>query len=230
MRISEYDPKYRLEKLNAKKDQDKIIISWKYKQGDSFLICVYDRRKEMNLQTVEDMINNESLSDEDIWKSESGRPIVKLNETTMLFFVSKNAFDRQTRSAGGYLIYNTMLTSGVAYGIQVYICNMEEDILKVYTPKENECQCYIPTIVRYRVSYKDKIFTGDKICTIRVEKMEGYQNGAVTYRIDGLHEGNVPEYPLAETALGKNLYILIPRKASVYLKVAEEYKQQYKLS
>ena len=50
-------------------------------------------------------------------------------------------------------------------------------------------------------------------------------DGALQYHVDGVRM----TYPLPASCLDKNLYIEIPKDASVVLRVADQYKKYYRV-
>ncbi len=229
MKVRDYSEDYTIKNLEARKETGKIILTWTYRQGSHFLICFHDRKKEMDIDGICSILNEEEIKDSAFGSSEALKPVVMQNQT-QIYFVGRNVYENLRQSSKGYYVDCKNLTADIAYGIQVYACNYENGKLTVFRPKKDEHRCCIPVSVRCQFQYKDQLFRPTKICTMLISKIDGYQDGAVTYRVEGLDGGYVPEIPVPGSILGKKMFIKIPRKAEIRVKVAESYKNYFKMA
>lgn len=225
MRIEEYKEEYQIREFKVRSQNAQTVLSWKFKKASHFLIFMYDCRYEFNLEVAIKLLEKEDISDYKIVNSRSKDQIYdKGNGKFKLFCLREKEFLQGNKS---FVIPSQELKKGIPYEICIYPCcyssAMEE--LTVFSPKEKrENVQYIPVVIQPEIRYEKKLFTKQVTCILVLPRLEDYKDGAIMYHIEGVRT----DFPLSAECLGKELFISVPNKDALTVRIREEYKNYYR--
>lgn len=228
MRIEEFEKEYQVREFQAKSGVQKTELSWKFKQASHFLIFVYDSRYPFALEEAVEMLEAERIADVDIVESRSSDNVYrKENGKFQLFCIREKEFVQNKKTMS---IAAQQLKKSIPYEISVFSCDYDEDAeeLSVFLPERPEDnKQYIPVKIVPEITYEKKFLSKNTTCILKIlPKLEDYKDGAIMYHVEGVRA----DIPLSAASLGRELYISVPAKDSVTVRIREEYKKYYKKS
>ena len=74
------------------------------------------------------------------------------------------------------------------------------------------------------VEYIKKWFSKQVICILKLPTLESYTDGAIMYHVENVKA----DFPLPEGCLGRELYIAVPGRDTLSVRIREEYRNYYK--
>lgn len=214
---------YQIRELEHKKNMGMVIFSWRFKEATDFLVFIYDSRQEFNLITSKEIIEEAGFSDHDIINSTKKIIPLRKNGTLKMMHISRREFLNNNRRL--QLPVNEF-KKNIPYGISVYACNYMEDKKKIYIYQAvlEDNTCFLPVLINADIQYKKMPFSKDKLCILYLPVIDGYKDGAIMYHVSGI----VPDFPLPQQCLGRELAITIPKQSEVSIRIQEKYKKYYK--
>lgn len=214
---------YQIRELTVKKESGAICLNWRFKEGSHFLICLYDSRKELKLETIFAELEENGQSDDTIVHSTQKQIYAKGNGSLKVFCLREKEFVQNNKS---FVLPAGELKKGIPYSIAVYVCNYDanEEILHVYEAQKDENICFFPVTITADITYRKKLFSKQKQCILRLPRLEDYKDGAIMYHVQGISE----DFPLPAACLGKGMIIMIPKGAEVSIHIRDEYKKYYR--
>ena len=225
MVIEEKHPDYQIRGLTYKKEAGNIQLHWRYKEAADFLIFLYDSRQTFDLGAACEEITAAGLSDSELFdQTRKFLPIGK-NAFWKLAHIKKAEFVRDGRS---FQLQAQELKKDVPYAISVFACTFDNENKEfhLYQSDVQENTCYLPIKIKAEIRYKTRFFSKEKYCMLRLPRMEDYRDGALLYHIDGV----ASDFPLPQSCMGRELAIVIPRRAQVSIRIREEDKKYYSIS
>lgn len=217
------DPNYQIRELEYKKKMGMVTFSWRFKEATDFLVFIYDSRQDFNLTTVKEIIENAGFKDQDIINSTKKIIPLKKDGTLKMLHIGRREFLDNNRRLQFPV---NEFKKNIPYGISVYACKYVEEGKKLYIYQTvlEDNTCFIPVLINADIQYKKMPFSKDKLCILQVPVIDGYKDGAIMYHVSGI----VPDFPLSQQCLGRELIITIPRQSEVSIHIKEKYKKYYK--
>ncbi len=223
MIIESHEKDYQVKDYSMKRAGGEIVLKWKYSRGTHFFVLLYDGRKEVDLQELAQEMEDMGLDDRTLLQK-SGHNVYT-TEKVKLFLFREREFVQNGESC---TIPGGEIKHGVPYGVSVFIGEYEKEewTMHLYQVKDPDINTrFVPVKLEPKIEYKKKMFAKEKLCVLQVPYLQDYVDGALQYHVDGVRM----TYPLPASCLDKNLYIEIPREASVTLRVADKYKKYYRV-
>ena len=223
MIIESHEKDYQVKDYSMKRAGGEIVLKWKYSRGTHFFVLLYDGRREVDLQELAQEMEDMGLDDRTLLQK-SGHNVYT-TEKVKLFLFREREFVQNGESC---TIPGGEIRHGVPYGVSVFIGEYEKEewTMHLYQVKDPDINTrFVPVKLEPKIEYKKKMFAKEKLCVLHVPYLQDYVDGALQYHVDGVRM----TYPLPASCLDKNLYIEIPREASVTLRVAEKYKKYYRV-
>lgn len=223
MIIKKADQNYQIRELEYKKKMGIVTFSWRFREATDFLVFIYDSRQDFNLTTAKEIIEDAGFSGKDIINSTKKLITLRKNRTLKMLHIGRREFLNNNRRL--QLPVNEF-KKNIPYGISVYACNYIEDGKKIYIYQAvlEDNTCFFPVLINADIQYKKIPFSKDKLCILQLPVIDGYKDGAIMYHVSGI----VPDFPLPQQCLGRELAITIPRQSEVSIRIQEEYKKYYK--
>ena len=225
MRIRDHDKDYQVKDYSMKRAGGEIVLKWKYSRGSHFFVLLYDGRKEVDLQKLAQEMEDKGLDDRTLLQKGGHHIYTTSDEKAKLFLFREREFVQNGESC---TIPGGEIKHAIPYGVSVFIgeYDKEEWIMHLYQVKDPEINTkFVPVKLEPKIEYKNKLFAKEKLCVLHVPYLQDYMDGALQYHVDGVRM----TYPLPASCLDKNLYIEIPKDASVVLRVADQYKKDYRV-
>ena len=225
MRIRDHDKDYQVKDYSMKRAGGAIVLKWKYSRGSHFFVLLYDGRKEVDLQKLAQEMEDKGLDDRTLLQKGGHHIYTTSDEKAKLFLFREREFVQNGESC---TIPGGEIKHAIPYGVSVFIgeYDKEEWIMHLYQVKDPEINTkFVPVKLEPKIEYKNKLFAKEKLCVLHVPYLQDYMDGALQYHVDGVRM----TYPLPASCLDKNLYIEIPKDASVVLRVADQYKKYYRV-
>lgn len=226
MVIKEFNADYQVLDYSINRSSGKINLKWNYKHGRYFLIFLYDARNSLNLEKIMQELEQKQLDDRTLIERNSAPIYTTSNGTEKIFLCRESEYVQNNQT---YCLPVKELKNGVPYAISIYITEYDRDtgVLYLYPVKDSEINTqFIPVKVNPNISYKNKLFSSTKMCTLNVPHMYDYPDGALEYYVTGV--GVKVEYPIPAECLGKELLVLIPKDSEVVVRAADKYKKYYR--
>lgn len=223
MIIESHEKDYQVKDYSMKRAGGEIVLKWKYSRGTHFFVLLYDGRREVDLQELAQEMEDMGLDDRTLLQK-SGHNVYT-TEKVKLFLFREREFVQNGESC---TIPGGEIRHGVPYGVSVFIGEYEKEewTMHLYQVKDPDINTrFVPVKLEPKIEYKKKMFAKEKLCVLHVPYLQDYVDGALQYHVDGVRM----TYPLPASCLDKNLYIEIPREASVTLRVADKYKKYYRV-
>lgn len=225
MIIEKEHPDYQIRGLTYRKEAGSIRLHWRYKEATDFLIFLYDGRQTFDLAAACEEITALGLSDADLL--EQARKLLPVGKDAFwkLAHIRKAEFVRDGKC---FVLSAQELKKDVPYGICVFACTFDTETKEIYIYQSDtqENTCYLPIKIKAEIRYKMRLFSKEKYCMLRLPQMEDYKDGAILYHIDGV----ASDFPLPQSCMGRELAIVIPRRAQVSIRIREEDKKYYSVS
>lgn len=225
MIIEDYDKDYQVKDYSMKRVGGEIVLKWKYSRGTHFFVLLYDGRKEMNLQELAQEMEDMGLDDRTLLQKSGHNVYITKDEKAKLFLFREREFVQNGESC---TIPGGEIKHAVPYGVSVFIgeYDKEEWVMHLYQVKDPEINTqFVPVKLEPRIEYKNKLFARERLCILHVPYLQDYVDGALQYHVDGVRM----TYPLPAGCLDKDLYLEIPKDASVNIRVADKYKKFYRV-
>ena len=105
----------------------------------------------------------------------------------------------------------------------VYACELKGECLEVYESKNEENRSSVPVTLIGKVRYKTPLFSRQTICLLNVPRVPGYADGMIIYK----PSCSRCTFPLAESCLGRETAVMLPKGETVTLLMAEAYRPFY---
>ena len=223
MIIESHEKDYQVKDYSMKRAGGEIVLKWKYSRGTHFFVLLYEGRREVDLQELAQEMEDMGLDDRTLLQK-SGHNVYT-TEKVKLFLFREREFVQNGESC---TIPGGEIRHGVPYGVSVFIGEYEKEewTMHLYQVKDPDINTrFVPVKLEPKIEYKKKMFAKEKLCVLHVPYLQDYVDGALQYHVDGVRM----TYPLPASCLDKNLYIEIPREASVTLRVADKYKKYYRV-
>ncbi len=223
MIIESHDKDYQVKDYSIKRAGGEIVLKWKYSRGTHFFVLLYDGRKEVDLQELAREMEETGLDDRTLLQK-SGHNVYTTDKVK-LFLFREREFVQNGESC---TIPGGEIRHGVPYGVSVFIGEYEKEewTMHLYQVKDPGINTrFVPVKLEPKIEYKKKMFAKEKLCVLQVPYLQDYVDGALQYHVDGVRM----TYPLPACCLDKNIYIEIPRDATVALRVADKYKNIYRV-
>lgn len=222
MIIERTHPDYEIRGLTYRKEAGNIRLRWRYKEAAEFLVFLYDSRQDFSLQAACEEIAAAGFSDAEIW--DAARKLLPIGKDSFwkLTHRKKAEFVRDGRCMN---LAASELKKEVPYGISVFACTFdtEAEQLHIYEAGTQENTCFLPVKVKVELRYKMRPFSKEKYCMLRLPRIDDYRDGAILYHVDGVDS----DFPLPQSCMGRELTIVIPRRAQVSIRIREEDKKYY---
>lgn len=225
MKIKEYNQEYQVIDYSLKLGNGEVTLKWNYKKGTYFLVFLYDMGKSFDLEKVIQELGENYQEDLFLIQKEGNQLYTTKDGNVKIFLYREKELIQNHLSCS---ILNSEMKRGISYGIQVLIgeYQKEEAIFYLYREKDFESSTrFVPVKVTPKIYYKSKIFSKEKWCILRIPPLKNYRDGALEYQIDGIKTA----YPIPRSCLDRELLILIPKSSRLTLRVAERYKNYYKV-
>lgn len=210
---------YQIRELACSKEAGRIRLRWRYKQTSDFLVFFYDSRKEFDLKLACARLAAEGYSDPELAEQPKRLLSVDTDSCLKFAYIKHAEFQRDGRC---FSFPANMLKKDLPYGICVFACVYDTQ-LHIFPAGTQHNVCYLPVRIKAEIRYKTKLFSKDKYCMLRLPYLEDYQDGCIRYYVEGV----TSDFPLPQSCLGRELVIVIPRRAKVRIRVQEEYKKYY---
>lgn len=223
MIIESHEKDYQVKDYSMKRAGGEIVLKWKYSRGTHFFVLLYDGRKEVDIQELAREMEETGLDDRTLLQK-SGHNVYTTDKVK-LFLFREREFVQNGESC---TIPGGEIRHGVPYGVSVFIGEYEKEewTMHLYQVKDPGINTrFVPVKLEPKIEYKKKMFAKEKLCVLQVPYLQDYVDGALQYHVDGVRM----TYPLPACCLDKNIYIEIPRDATVALRVADKYKKFYRV-
>lgn len=223
MRVEGYNEDYRIKEFRAKSHNTHTELSWRFKEASHFLIFIYDSRYEFDPKPTIEQLKKEGITDQMVVNSRSKDNIYEReNGKFKLFCLREKEFVQDKKT---YIIPSQKLKKGIPYEISVFACDYDSGELTVFLPKDKkENLQYIPVVIQPEIRYEKKLFSKNTTCILKLPSLEDYKDGAIMYHVENVRA----DFPLSAGCLGRELYISVPGKDTVAVRIREEYKKYYK--
>lgn len=224
MTIEEYREEYQIREFLVKKQNNRTMLSWRFKKGSHFLIFMYDSRYEFQLDAAVSLLEDTGITDREIVNNRSVNQLYnKENGKFKVFCLREKEFVQNGKI---YTVPAAEERKGIPYEIRLFVCNydVDEEELYIYKPEKKENLQYIPVVVKPEIRYEKKLFSRQATCVLKLPRLEDYKDGAMMYHIDGVSG----DFPLPASCLGRELYIQVPEIDSVTVRIRDEFKKFYR--
>lgn len=225
MRIEQYNEDYQIREFQVRSQNAQTVLAWKFKKASHFLIFMYDCRYEFNLERAVELLGREEISDHKIVNSKSKDQIyAKETGKFKLFCVREREFLQGNKT---FIIPSQELRKGIPYELSVYPCfyDSEAQELSIFLQRnKHENVQYIPVAIHPDIRYEQKLFSKQVTCILTLPHLEDYKEGAIMYHVEGIRT----DFPLPAECLGKELYINVPGKDTLTVRIRDEYKNYYR--
>lgn len=215
---------YLIRELTYEKEAGTIRLHWRHREASDFLIFLYDSRQDFDLPAACKKLSDAGNTDQEIM--EQTKKFLSAGRDTFwkAAYVRKADFQRDGR---GFVFPANELKKGRPYGICVAaaVWQIQDGQLHVFPADARQNHCYLPVKISAEIRYKPKLFSKDRYCLLRLPLLEGYQDGSLLYRIEGVSA----DISLPQSCLGRELTIVLPRKAKVSVKVRENDQNYYSM-
>lgn len=223
MIIKKADQNYQIRELEYKKKMGMVTFSWRFMEETDFLVFIYDSRQEFNLTAAKEIVEEAGFRDQDIINNTKKLVTLRKNRNLKMLHIGRREFINNNRRLQFPV---NEFKKNIPYGISVYACKYIEDGKKVYIYQAvlEDNTCFFPVLISADIKYKKMPFSKDKLCILQLPVIDGYKDGAIMYHVSGI----VPDFPLPQQCLGRELVITIPRQSEVSIRIQEKYKKYYK--
>jgi len=223
MIVEKENKDFQIRELSYQKDARNLRLRWRFKEAESFLLFLYHSIQGFTLEKIVEELSAEGIKDEEMMEDMGRVRSVRQDGSLKMMYVDEKDFVACDKWIG---LSMDELKKGIPYGVKVFACRYagEEKRIHIFDSLREENTCFLPVTVRTEISYKNKPFTKEKYCTLRIGKIDEYREGAILYHIDGVES----DFPLPQTCVGKELTIVIPRQSEVSIRIREEDKKYYK--
>lgn len=223
-------PEYQIKDMSVKNEAGEVQISWRFKEGTNFLICVYNSNTEsdMNLEKALDALRGASIKDSTVFSANGSKPVyIAPNGINKIFCIKEKEFIKNGKKC---ILSNTEFSKSIPYIIRVYVCQYlkEEDKYIIYESETQENTEFIPaniTVEKKEEKPLFPLFGKTKRYIFKFPQLDDYVDGALMYHVDGIEY----DFPLTEGCMAKEIVITVSIDKGVHIKTAEEYRNKYKI-
>lgn len=224
MKIKEFHRKYQITDYSLKLGKGEATLKWNYAAGTYFFVFLYDARKNLDLNEVVQELQEMGYEDKTLLQKQGNRLYTTQDGRVKVFLYREKEFIQNHLSCS---ILNGERKHGVPYGIRVLVgeYDKEGEEFSLYLGQDMENTRFIPVKVIPEIRYLPKHFSKEKYCLLQIPWIQDYMDGALEYLVDGVQAA----YPIPCGCLGKEMVILIPRRAFVRVGVGERYRMYYRV-
>ena len=225
MKLKEYNRAYPIIDYSLKSGNGEITLKWNYKKGTHFLVILYDIGISFALEEMVQKLNENYQEDRFFIQKEGNRLYTAKDGRVKIFLYREKEFVQNYLSCS---ILSSEMKRGIPYGIRVLVgeYQKEEEVFELYREKDLESSTrFVPVKVTPEIYYKSKMFSNEKWCILRIPQLKDYMDGALEYQIDGVKT----TYPIPLSCLDREMLIIIPKSSFLTVRVAEAYKNYYKV-
>lgn len=200
--------------IQSQENSDDFLLSWRYHKTMDFLLIISSIQNAQNaVQEILEKINdNQQVLLEDGSLDFGGYQVYFLRETE---------FSMQDRK---WRISKNTVRNLLPAVVQVFACELDGEDIIVYKASGKE-KAYFPFDISVNARYKRKWFSRNKVCFFYISDIKNFENSSIYYTISDLPI----QYPLTEQCLRKELSVLLPKNERLDFKVAEDYKNIYRI-
>jgi hypothetical protein len=225
MKIRDCSEEYRIREFRVRRQNAQTVLTWRFRNATHFLLFMYDSQYAFDLEEAVGQLEKAKIADARIASVKSGDQIFeKGNERCKLFCLREREFLKEDKC---FTIPFQEIKKGIPYEIRLFACNYDSasQELSVFRPSDpDENLQYIPVIIQPEIQYIKKWFSKQVICILKLPTLESYTDGAIMYHVENVKA----DFPLPEGCLGRELYIAVPGRDTLSVRIREEYRNYYK--
>lgn len=225
MKVEGFDKSYQVKDYTMKRAGGEIAMRWKYARGTHFFVLLYDSRRDVDLGEIVREMEEEGLDDQAVLRKNGHHIYTTRDEKGKVFLFREREFVNNGQCCS---IPGGEVRRSVPYGVSVFIGEYDraEGVMHLYEAGDREANTqFIPVKLEVQIRYKQKLFAKEKLCILHVPGLPEYTDGALQYHVDGVRTN----FPLPAGCLGRDLFLTIPKDASVAVRVADPYKKYYRV-
>lgn len=223
MKRAEYNMEFQINKFDVNKEQNETVLKWQYIEADYFLVFINDGTYEFDLENALNEMREADIEDSTIVRSMSDEQLYTVeNSKFRVFCISEKEFAHSQKK---YVVPRSGMKRNISYEVRVYACSYSNaEGLTVFDAKKDENVRFIQAPVYCDINISKKFLKKNYTCTLKVQKLDDYKDGAVMYHVDGVDA----DFPLPANCLGREMVIMLPSNRNVNIRIKDEYKKYYR--